>query len=220
MPGSPCVNKVTPVPRFAQAICAPVRGTCVVTDYLSSLLTEFLGPTTAQLTAQVLMALVAAGLLVGFVAAVRHLLHLARTQGGRPHSGPARAHARRRQVRLAADHRRRHQAARQGRPHPRRRRSVCSSASGPTSPSAAPSWPSSPCRSATSVGGHGPRTSASSSCWPSCRPRCSASSWPATAPAASGRCSAACARRPRWSATKCPWPCACWCRSSWPGAWT
>ena len=29
---------------------------------------------------------------------------------------------------------------------------------------------------------------------------------------ASGRCSAACARRPRWSATKCRGPCACWCR--------
>ena len=37
-----------------------------------------------------------------------------------------------------------------------------------------------------------------------CPPRSSASSWPATAPAASGRSSAACARRPRWSATKCP----------------
>ena len=39
----------------------------------------------------------------------------------------------------------------------------------------------------------------------------------ATPRRASGRSSAACARRPRWSATKCRGPCAWWCRSAWPG---
>ena len=92
---------------------------------------------------------VAAGVLVTFVAVSGLLLHLARAQGRRPHPGPPRPDPRRRQVRLAPDPRRRHQAARQGRHHPRRRRPV------PLPPRPVHrllrrrSSPSSPCRSAT-----------------------------------------------------------------------
>ena len=140
------------------------------------------------------------------------VLHLVGTQSLGPNSRPSRSDARRRQIRLAANAGGRRQARLQRRHDSRPMRIISCFASLRTSHFAAHLSPLWHCRSETRSS---PpiSTSPPSLSSPSCRAKCLASSWPATVRARSGRSSAAFAKQPRSSATKCRAPCACSCRS-------
>ena len=158
---------------------------------------------------------VAAALLFGVHRRLGVLRHLGRAQGLRPHPGPPRPHPRR-PVRLLQSLADGIKLIAKEDTRPGRRRPVPVPARPVPRVLRRVRRRSSPCRSATASSAAGPERRRVLHARGAVQRSVRRHPGRLRLRRASGRCSAASARRPRWSATKCRGRCACWCRSASP----